>query len=164
MGDFRAARREAGGNLSGVGFDRRPTAGLIGDRRRCGGRRRKDGTTLTRPTIPNHDRPAPGERSLGHTVTVAAPAVALAIGVVLYFDPTRRLGLDPASALGVAANLGAAALFFGPAYAVLSPIVDLVTAWVRATPESERRAGSGDGGDGFLGIGDGDCGGDGCGD
>jgi len=107
-------------------------------------------------------RPAPGERSLGHTVAVAAPAVALAIGTVLLLDPTRRLGLDPASALRFAANLGAAALLFGPAYAVLSPVVDLVAAWVRATPDSERRDRGGDGG--VLGFGDGDCGGDGCGD
>ena len=121
---------------------------------------------MARPTIPLRDRPAPrptpGERSLGHTLAVAAPAVALAIGVVLIFDPTRRLGLDPASALGFGANLGAAALLFGPAYAVLSPVVDLVAAWVRATPESERRDRGGDGG--VLGFGAGDCGGDGCGD
>ena len=121
---------------------------------------------MARPTTSPRGRPAtrstPGDRSLGHIVAVAASAGLVAIGALLLFDPARRLGLDPTTTLGFATSIGSTVLLFGAALAVLSPVADVVAAWVRATPESERRDRGGDGG--FLGFGDGDCGGDGCGD
>ena len=113
-------------------------------------------------------RPAPGGRSPGRIAAAAVAAGPVAIGAFLLLDPARRLGFDPASAPGFTASVGATVLLFGTAYAILAPAVDVVAAWGRATPESERRRSSGDGGDGggFFDFGDADCGGDGggCGD
>ena len=113
-------------------------------------------------------RPAAGVRALGRTAAVAVAAGLVAIGALLSLDPARRLGVDPTSTLGFAMSVGSTVLLFAAAFAVLAPAVDLVAAWVRTTPESERRARSGDGGDGgffdLWGSGDSDCGGDGGGD
>ena len=121
------------------------------------------------PTTSPRDRPAPGGRPSGRVIAVTVAAGLVAIGGLPLVDPAHRLGLDPTSTLGSVAVFGAAVLLFGAAFAILASAIDLVAAWVRATPESERRKSSSDGGiDGgcFLGSGDGDCGGDGggCGD
>lgn len=125
---------------------------------------------MARPTTsqPNRSRAAAPrrERSLGRIAAAAIPAGLVAIGGLLLFDPSGRLGLGPASLAGFATSIAATLLLFGAAFALLGPIVDLVVAWGDATPESERRR-DGDGGDGaFLDLlGFGDCGdGDGCGD
>ena len=112
-------------------------------------------------------RPAPGGRSSARVVAVAVASGLAAIGGLRLVDPAHHLGLDPASTLGFAASLGAALLLFGTAFAILAPAVDLVAAWERATPDSQRRSSPSDGGTGgtdgacFFGSGDGDCGGDG---
>lgn len=127
---------------------------------------------MVRPTTSPRGRSAAGPTGGFAFVRVFAAAVtagAVAIGALMLVEPTRRFGLDPRSTLGFATSLGSTLVLFATAFAVVAPAFDLVAAWVRGTPESERRKSSGEGVDGghsagffeSCGFGDGDCGGDG---
>ena len=120
---------------------------------------------MVRPTTSPRDhaprRAGSAAPSFGRTVLVAVAAGGVAVGAALLLDPTRRFGLVPASTVAFLATLASTLLVFVAAFAFLSPLADVVAAWGRSTPESERRdRSSGDGGFGFD-FGGGDCGGDG---
>lgn len=108
------------------------------------------------------DRRIPAEEARRSTLLfVATTLLAAAIGVVatVLVEPARRLGWTSGSVLGTIADAGVFVALFGSVAAVLPAVFDLTGAWVRATPESERRRGAdGDGGGSvFDAIGFGDC-------
>lgn len=121
-----------------------------------------------RPTDPRRTPPAPAGRSIWFWLTVIAASTVIGVLITDLFDPGSRAGATPGGVPYFAATFGFFLVLFATAAALLSTIFDLMGAWERSTPESERRSGDGGADGGFfdlLGFGDGggDCG-DGGGD
>lgn len=112
-------------------------------------------------------RPTGLRASKWFKLAVIAAAAGLAVVLTDVIDPLARIRPNGGPILAFAAVYGVFLALFGTAYALLYTGIDLLTAWERATPESERERRSdsggwldlGGGGD-SCGSGDGGCGGD----
>lgn len=121
-------------------------------------------TTAFRSRAESRAKPLPPQgHSIWFWLAVITASAVIAVVVTDLVDPGRRAGATPGGLVDFLSAFGLFTLLLGIGVALLSTISDIMNAWERSTPESERRR---DGGilDGFGsddGDGDGgDCGGD----
>ena len=118
-----------------------------------------------RPPVDRHRPERPVGRSRPLLVVAVLLAAAIAVVATGLVAPSRRFGHAAGSPLGSVFDAGFFVALFAALAAVVPAFVDLAVAWVRATPESERRRDGGGDGSLFAAAGcddgdGGDCGGD----